>query len=195
MKTTAPLILASGSPRRKELLTQVGIPFEVVIRDFDERMPSGLTAQDLARYLAESKSNQCRDLTDTHAVLTADTIVCTEDRVLNKPANREEALQMLRTLSGKEHWVVTGICLRYQYQTRSRAVTTVVRFGHISEAQMAYYVDKYKPYDKAGAYGIQEWIGMVAIEEIEGDYYNVVGLPVRAVLELMEGMRLIKWEE
>lgn len=195
MKTTVPLILASGSPRRKDLLTQAGLTFEVVKRDFDERIPEGLSRQPLALHLAESKSRQCSDLANTHAILTADTIVCLDDRTLNKPADRSEALEMLRSLSGREHEVVTGICVRYQYHTRSQAVTTTVRFGRPTEAQLAYYVDHFRPFDKAGAYGIQEWIGMVAIESIQGDYYNVVGLPVKSVLAMMDGMGLIQWED
>ena len=179
------MILASGSPRRKELLQKAGLDFEVVKLDFDESIPDGLSRQALALHLAQSKSAQCADLAQDHIVITADTIVCVDDRTLNKPADRTEALDMLRLLCGRDHEVVTGICVRHQDSIFADTETTVVTFADVDYRVLEYYVDHYQPYDKAGAYGIQEWIGMVAISGIRGDYYNVVGLPVRRLLGIL----------
>lgn len=161
------------------LLAEAGFEFEVVKRDFDESMPENLKRTDLAKHLAWSKSQQCSDLSQDHGVITADTIVVLEDQVLNKPADREEAIAMLQRLSGRKHEVITGVCVRYQRKNLSTATVTEVYFADLPDHVIHHYVDTFKPFDKAGGYGIQEWIGMVGIEKIVGDYYNVVGLPVR----------------
>ncbi len=178
MKTIAPLILASGSPRRQQLLTELGLTFEIVLRPVEERIPEGKSPSEIAEHLAWYKSEAYRDLIDAHIVITSDTIVSLNSELLEKPVDRPDAIRMLQALSGNVNEVISGVCLRYQEKMVCFHASTKVRFRRLEPKEIEYYVDTYKPYDKAGAYGIQEWIGMVGISQIQGDYYNVVGLPV-----------------
>ncbi|MEY3442650.1 MAG: septum formation protein Maf [Bacteroidota bacterium] len=180
------MILASGSPRRQQLLREVGLDFEVVVRPVEEVIPLGKTPVEVAEHLAWHKCEAYLDLINDHIVLTSDTIVSLKGQLLEKPQDREDAVRMLRLLSGNVNQVISGVCLRYQGKIEVFHASTWVTFRKLAEWEIAHYVDHFKPYDKAGAYGIQEWIGMVGIEKIEGDYYNVVGLPIGMVWEALK---------
>lgn len=183
------LILASQSPRRRQLLADAGIEFELAPRfECEESFPEDMPADEVAEYLSRLKSEAYPEpLGERDILLTADTVVIACDRILGKPADRAEAIAMISMLSGCEHDVVTGVTLRTSTRTHSFSVQSKVRFRCLDEEEIAYYVDTYRPYDKAGAYGIQEWIGYVGIEGIEGSFYNVMGLPVqRLYCELKE---------
>ena len=176
------LILASGSPRRKELLEALGIEFSVQTADTPEDYPLGLPVMEIPVHIANNKAKAVAALNNMHdIVLAADTIVTLAGQVLGKPKDADEAKSFLRLLSGKTHQVITGVCLYYEGQPHGFAIKTDVHFINLTAEQINFYVEQYKPMDKAGAYGIQEWIGMVGVDEIHGDYYNVVGLPVSAV--------------
>lgn len=174
------LILASQSPRRKELIQHLGIEvFTVTPAETDESYPSGLTGEETATYIAEQKAEANRSLlTERDLIITADTIVYLNGQVLGKPTDREDALRMLRLLSGNQHQVFTGVCLATLHERRTCVARTDVTFSKLTEEEISWYVDHYHPFDKAGAYGIQEWIGVVAVECIAGSYFNVMGLPV-----------------
>lgn len=183
------LILASNSPRRRQLLADCGLAFECAPKfDCDERYPSELSVRKVAEYLSRLKSECCPvALGDKDILLTADTVVIVGDTILGKPADAEHAKTMLRMLSGCSHTVVTGVALRSAGRIHSFSVESDVRFRALDDEEIEYYVREYKPFDKAGAYGIQEWIGYVAIEGIDGSFYNVMGLPVqRLYVELRE---------
>jgi septum formation protein len=176
------LILGSQSPRRKELLSLLQIPFEVKVIPTDERLPEGLKGEASALFLAEQKAVPFQnDIQGDEMVLTADTEVWLQNNRLGKPKNTQEATAMLTALSGQTHEVISGVCLLTKKEKISFAVTTKVTFGQLTPNQIAHYITTYKPFDKAGGYGIQEWIGWVGIEKIEGSYANVVGLPLREV--------------
>ncbi len=179
------LLLASKSPRRRQLLGELGYPVEFITLDVDEHVPDGTPAAATAELLACRKAGAYASsmMADDDILVAADTVVVLEEKVLGKPADRSEALAMLRSLSGNRHTVYTGVCLRTVSQTVSFTEKTDVYFRQLSDEDLAYYVDNYRPFDKAGAYGIQEWIGMVGISRIEGCYYNVMGLPVARVYE------------
>ena len=181
------LLLASKSPRRRELLGRLDFPLTIVDVDVDERILESLPVEQVAETLARHKADGYSAKISTNEVLvTADTVVVLGNRVLGKPHGREEAVEMLRQLSGKVHQVYTGVCLRSADRSVSFSERTDVHFRHLTDDEINHYVDVYKPFDKAGAYGIQEWIGMVGIERIEGCYYNVMGLPLaRLYRELM----------
>ncbi|MBP6638737.1 MAG: septum formation protein Maf [Bacteroidia bacterium] len=187
MKTIAPLILASGSPRRQQLLREVGLNFEVVVRPVEEVIPPGKTPVEVAEHLAWHKSEAYLDLIGDHVVLTSDTIVSLKGQLLEKPQDRADAVRMLKLLSGNVNQVISGVCIRYQEECVLFHASTLVTFRELTEWEINHYVDHFKPYDKAGAYGIQEWIGMVGIGKIEGDYYNVVGMPIGMVWEALKG--------
>lgn len=173
------LLLASKSPRRRELLANLGIDYSIVDIDVEEKLTAPVSASQVAESLSLLKADgYTHSLAEGEVLVTADTVVVVNDEVLGKPHSREEAMDMLRNLSGKAHQVYTGVCLRNAKRTRSFTECTHVYFNRLSESEIEYYVDKYQPFDKAGAYGIQEWIGMVGIGKIEGCYYNVMGLPV-----------------
>lgn len=174
------LLLASQSPRRRQLLAELGYPIEYISLDVEETTPAGMAASEVAGYLSRLKASAypAEKLAEDQVLVTADTVVVHQGHVLGKPHSREEALQMLRTLAGNSHEVYTGVCLRTRARETSFIECTHVHFAPLCEEELAYYVDTYRPFDKAGAYGIQEWIGMVGIRAIEGCYYNVVGLPV-----------------
>jgi septum formation protein len=163
------------------------LEFEVVLRNVAEDIPVGKTPVEVAEHLAWHKSEAYADLIATHIVITSDTIVSLDGALLEKPLDRADAIRMLKALSGKVNQVISGVCIRHQNKMALFHASTLVTFRELADDEIAHYVDKYAPYDKAGAYGIQEWIGMVGISKIEGDYYNVVGLPVGMVWERMKG--------
>lgn len=175
------LILASKSPRRQALLQDLGFDFEVRTMEVDESFPDDLDVKEVAVHLAEKKSQAFGQLGNKDLLITSDTTVVQGSDILNKPADREEAIRMLQKLSGNVHEVVTGVCLRSKDKTVTFSEVTQVFFRSLSMKEIEHYTDQYKPYDKAGAYGIQEWIGMVGIEKIAGDYYNVMGLPTQSL--------------
>lgn len=177
------IILASGSPRRRDLLGGLGVEFTVDTGSFFvESAEPGVDAYQVPVDMAEGKSHGFhRPLEDDEVLITADTVVIVGGEVLGKPADREDAFRMLRALSGRDHDVVTAVVIRSVEKELSFAVRTAVTFDTLSDADIAYYVDNFKPYDKAGAYGIQEWIGYAGISRIEGSFYNVVGFPVQRV--------------
>jgi septum formation protein len=180
------IILASQSPRRKQLLEWAEIPFEIVIKETDESYPDGLSIDDVAVHIARNKALAVQDIVAPGSVvLAADTIVVLNERIIGKPKSREDALSILSDLSGNKHAVITGVVIRQHKKEIAFADTTDVYFHELSNAQIEFYVDKYQPFDKAGAYAIQEWIGVVGIKSVSGDFYNVMGLPVsRVVREL-----------
>ncbi len=178
-----PLILSSNSPRRKELLAGLDIPFEVrVIEDIDESYPDTLPTGEIAEYIAQKKA-AAYEVGNDEVLITADTIVVLDDQILGKPADAEEAKQMLRSLSGKTHHVITGVCLKSCNQQHHFSVISEVTFKTLAEEEISYYVENYKPFDKAGAYGIQEWIGYIGVTGLSGSYFNVMGLPVQRIYE------------
>ena len=179
------IILGSNSPRRKELLSGLDIKFNVkVIPGLEENYPETLDPQEIPVFLSKQKAEAyLSSLDDTMLLITADTIVWNGNAVIGKPKNRAEAIQMLRSLSGHEYHVVTGVCLTTTKKQLTFSVISSVRFASLNDEEIIYYVDKYKPFDKAGAYGIQEWIGYVGVESISGSFYNVMGLPVQRLYQ------------
>ena len=179
------LVLASNSPRRKELLRGLGIDFEVrLIGDIDESYPNDLPANEVPVHISKAKAAAYMDtMTENEVILTADTVVVCDGEILGKPHDAEDARRMLGLLSGKSHEVITGVTLSTLQWQRSFAVTTVVWFKELSADEISFYIDSYRPFDKAGAYGIQEWIGYVGVQRIEGSYFNVMGLPVQRIYE------------
>ncbi len=177
------LILASNSPRRRELLAGLGLDFEVrVIKDIDETYPLDLSVEQIPVYISSQKAKAYQEsIRDDELVITADTVVIVGKNVLGKPHGREEACDMLRMISGRTHQVITGVCLTSNKIHRSLSVSTDVTFKSLAEQEIEYYVDQYKPYDKAGAYGIQEWIGYIGVTSLHGSYFNVMGLPVQRI--------------
>ena len=180
------LLLASKSPRRHYLLKELGLDFEVRTKEVDESFPEQLKAAEIPLYLCEKKADAFdEELTDNTIVITADTIVWLDGHVLNKPQNFNDAVRMLQLLSGKMHEVYTGVCLKSKNKTTSFVALTKVYFKELSLEEIEFYIRNYNPYDKAGAYGAQEWIGYIAIDRIEGTYFNVMGLPVRELYEAL----------
>lgn len=179
MKMNFKLILASNSPRRQQLLRELGLDYQVRTTEVDESYPADLAVDKIAEYLAIKKGKAYQtEMNQDELIITADTTVVIGKTVLNKPADAEEARQMLRQLSDTTHQVITGVCLTWPDQQQSFREITRVTFRALENEEINYYVNHYHPFDKAGAYAIQEWIGMVGIEHIEGSYFNVVGLPV-----------------
>ena len=177
------IILASQSPRRRELLGGLDIDFEVrVLPDIEENYPDNLATPDIPVYIATEKAAAYKQLmTERDLIITADTVVVLGDEVLGKPADLDDARRMLHELSGRTHQVITGVCLMTRTRQRSFAVTTDVTFKAFSDSEINYYVDHYRPLDKAGAYGIQEWIGYIGVTSLSGSYFNVMGLPVQRI--------------
>lgn len=177
------IILASASPRRRELLSGMDVEFTVDTRnDFDEVYSDETPQEQIPSVLSQGKSYGFhRDLAEGEILITSDTLVLCTDRVMGKPHSREEAVDMLRFLSGREHKVITAVTIRDNEKCRTSSDTAIVHFKSLSENEIIYYVDRYKPFDKAGAYGIQEWIGYVGIDRIEGSYFTIMGLPVHLV--------------
>ena len=175
------VILASGSPRRRELMAGLGVNYEVrILPDVDESYPDTSQGEEIPLYIAKEKADAYIPMMQPdELIITADTIVWLDGEVLGKPRDREDALQMLRTMSGRTHEVFTGVCITTTDWQRSFTAQTEVRFATLSEDEIIYYVDNFKPMDKAGAYGVQEWIGFIGVENISGSYYNIMGLPVQ----------------
>ena len=179
------LILASGSPRRKQLLAELGLAFEVKTVPFEEIFPEDMPTEKVAEFLAVGKNEAHRAHFSKEIILTADTIVLFNDRILGKPSDDTEAKSALTLLSGKIHQVITGACISSGERRVSFSCTTKVKFKELTEEEIDFYVTHFKPMDKAGSYAIQEWIGLMGIEWIEGSYYNVVGLPVHEVYKAL----------
>ena len=178
------IILASASPRRKELMEGLDIPFEIRIKESDEIYPDSIPKRDVALFLAKKKSEvYMSDLKENEVIITSDTTVLKGDVLFNKPKNKDEAKHMLDELSGTNHEVITGVCIRSLEKEISFDSVSIVQFKKLDAEEINYYIDNYKPYDKAGSYGIQEWLGFIAIEKIEGSYYNIMGLPVFRIYE------------
>lgn len=175
------VVLASGSPRRQQYLKELDIDFEVRLKEVEEIYPDSLKGHEITDFLAELKSSAFETLTDNEILITSDTIVWHNGKALGKPKDRDDAFAMLASLSGKTHEVITSVCIRNKEQKDIFNETTRVTFNVLTDDEIAYYFDRYRPYDKAGSYGIQEWIGLVAIAKIEGSYANVVGMPVDKV--------------
>lgn len=182
------IILASNSPRRKELLQRLGLPFKVrTLFGVDESFPENLRGEDIALYIARKKSEAYKSsMSSNELLITADTIVCLDGVVMGKPYGAENAKTILRQLSGRVHQVITGVTVLTQVKRESFAVTSHVKFANVTEDEIDYYVDNYLPFDKAGAYGIQEWFGLVAVEELRGSYFNVMGLPVQRLYTVLK---------
>lgn len=185
------IILASQSPRRIELLNGLNIKFEVQVLDVNEDFPAQMVGVDIPMYLAEKKANAYKHIMDEHTmIITADTIVWHEGKVLGKPVDETDARRMLRALSGKTHQVITGVCISTLQRRKVFHVISDVRFARLAEVEIEYYLQNFKPYDKAGSYGVQEWIGFVGVEHINGSYFNVMGLPVQRLYN-----ELKRWKE
>ena len=190
-------ILASQSPRRKTLLEWAEIPFEIIISDTDESYPTSLAIDEVPAFIAKNKALAVKEmilstkpgLANT-CIIAADTLVVLDDKIIGKPSNKEQAIESLLALSGQTHKVITGVVLLHQDKEIIFSETTLVEFHELTHAQIEFYVDKYKPYDKAGGYAIQEWIGVVGIKKITGDFYNVMGLPVSKLLQKIKEFNL-----
>lgn len=182
------IILASGSPRRQALLKNMGLEFRIETRTISENYPPELKGKQIAEYLAKLKASafEWNEIPAEHVLITADTIVCLEDQILEKPKDFAHASEMLEMLSGNWHEVITGVCLKSNQKEKIFSALTKVKFKYLSAAEIKYYIENYQPYDKAGAYGIQEWIGFIGIQEISGSFYNVMGLPVQKLYEELQ---------
>lgn len=184
------LILASASPRRQQLMKDAGFTFEVRLKNVEEKYPQELHLENVPEYLSKVKASAFREeLKADEVLITADTVVCIHDRILGKPADRKEAISMLQELSGNRHLVVTGVSVTTRTKQLSFSSRTDVFFKRLSNEEIEFYVDTYKPFDKAGAYGIQEWIGYIGIERIEGSFYNVMGLPIQKLYETLRKLQ------
>lgn len=179
------ILLASNSPRRKELLSGIHVDFEVkTIPNIDESFPDNLPAEEIAIYISKTKANAyLTQMSKNDLIITADTIVYAENEVLGKPKDADEAKIMIKKLSGKTHQVITGVCLTTYQQQKQFASVTEVTFDHLTEEEIDFYVEKFKPFDKAGSYGIQEWIGYIGVKSIKGSYFNVMGLPIQQLYQ------------
>ena len=182
------IILASKSPRRQELLRGMGVDFEILTKETPENYPADLPLDEVPKYLSQQKSLAFNDdeLPADYLLITSDTVVICEGEILGKPKNREDATRMLQLLLGKTHHVVTGVTVRSAMKTESFAVRSNVTFAQLDDEEIDYYIEHCKPFDKAGAYGIQEWIGYVGISGLEGSFYNVMGLPTRKLYQCLK---------
>lgn len=186
MKLTKPLILASNSPRRRQILSEAGFQFEVQVKPTDEAFPATMPAAEVPVFLAEQKAAAFDGTLGNELLLTADTVVLINGEILNKPNDEDEAFVMLRKLSGQMHQVITGVCLRSSERTESFADITKVYFRELTDTEIRYYVKACSPFDKAGSYGVQDFIGMVGIERIEGSFFTVMGLPIHRVYDVLK---------
>ena len=184
------LLLASQSPRRKELLHKLGYEFETVSLNCEEIYPEDMDANAVAGYLSALKAQSFRILQNDEVLLTADTIVALDQEILGKPQNAEEAFEMLMKLSGKTHQVFTGITVRTVHEQKTATDVAAVSFKNITPDEARWYIEHFKPFDKAGSYGIQEWLGMAKVERIEGSYYTIMGLPTHLVYSLINEIQL-----
>ncbi len=183
MNNFPPIILASKSPRRQELLKLMEIPFRVVLKDVDESFPSGLSPEEVALYIAEKKAQAFDESITDEAVITADTIVVLDDKIIGKPESNQHAIEMLNQLSGRKHKVITAVCILHDNKLNKFLDVSEVLFRPLTDEEIEFYVEKYNPLDKAGSYGIQEWIGLIGIVRIDGSYTNVVGLPTEKLYQ------------
>lgn len=182
------IILASKSPRRQNLLKELGVDFEIITKEIEEVYPPELKKEEVAIYLSELKASAFKaDLKENDLVITSDTIVCLGEEIIGKPIDRADAIAMLAKLSENRHEVITAVTLLSQQKKKTFYEVTEVYFKALTIAEIEYYIDNYQPYDKAGSYGIQEWIGYIAIEKINGSYFNVMGLPVKRVYDELKG--------
>lgn len=187
------IILASRSPRRQQLLRELGLKFDVIIRDYEEIYPEGLTGEEIARFVAYEKAASFKsELSYDEIVIAADTIVWCNNKVLGKPVDQQDAIRILKEISGNSHEVITGVSIRSQSKEFTFSDSTKVSFEALKDEEIGYYIEKYKPYDKAGAYGIQEWIGIMACSHIDGSYFNVVGLPVQMLYKELQNFIIKK---
>lgn len=186
MKLTKQLILASNSPRRKQILTDAGFEFMVSVKEIDESFSTEIPVTEVAEYLASKKAEAFTANSENTIILTADTIVAVDNLILNKPADKNGAIKMLKKLSGRSHVVHTGVCLREGNILNSFTDSTIVTFKTLTDKEIDYYIEICKPFDKAGAYGVQDFIGMVGIDKIEGSYFTVMGLPIHRVYKELE---------
>lgn len=187
------IILASQSPRRKQLLEWAEVPFDILVQETDESYPDDYDLGRTAMHIARNKAKAVRQLAGTgKPILAADTIVVLKSEIIGKPKDRQDAVHILSKLSGKKHHVITGVVILYDNKEVSFAETTEVIFHTLTRQQIEFYVDHYKPYDKAGAYAIQEWIGVVGIKSISGDFYNVMGLPVSRVVQAINELPVVQ---
>lgn len=185
------IILASGSPRRQQFFRDLDLDFEIRLKEVEEIYPPNLTEEDITDYLAVLKSDAFEgELSDKDILITSDTIVWHENKALGKPKDYDDAFQMLQSLSNKTHLVITSVCFKTKYKTEVISETTKVTMHPLSELEIEYYLNKYQPYDKAGSYGIQEWIGYIGVAKIEGSYPNVMGLPVDQVYQYLTQLKL-----
>jgi septum formation protein len=186
------IILASNSPRRKELLSGLDLEYEVkTLPDVEETYPESLWKEEIPIYLAQLKADAYKEKMESDTLLiTADTIVWLNDKVYGKPANEADAKEMLRTLSGKTHEVITGVCITSREKQKAFYAVSQVKFASLEEEEINYYIEKYRPYDKAGAYGVQEWIGYIGVESLTGSFYNVMGLPVRMLYSYLKEWKM-----
>lgn len=182
------VILASGSPRRQAFFKELDLDFEIQVKAIDETFPKNLTHSEITDYISQQKSAAFTDLQDNEILITSDTIVWLNEAALEKPKDSEHAKAMLRKLSGQMHEVITSVCFTSPGFQQTVNDVTKVWFKPLSEAEIDYYIKTYKPFDKAGSYGIQEWIGYIGIEKIEGCYFNVMGLPIRLVYKILNDM-------
>lgn len=182
------IVLASKSPRRQELLKGIGVEFLVLTKEVDESYPKDISVFDVAPYLSVKKAKAFDDaeLPENYMVITADTIVIVNDMILGKPNDEDDARKMLRLLSGKKHSVITGVTIHTKEKTKTFSVTSKVSFDVLDEDEMEYYVNNYKPFDKAGSYGVQEWIGYIGVNYVEGSYFNVMGLPTQKLYQMLK---------
>lgn len=182
------IILASKSPRRQELLRGMGVKFTILTKETPENFPAEMPLDKVPQFLSQQKSKAFdeNELPENYLIITSDTVVIAENEILGKPKDRDDALRMLALLSGKTHHVVTGVTVRSAKKVKTFSVKSKVTFAALDADEMAYYVDNYRPYDKAGAYGIQEWIGYVGISGLNGSFYNVMGLPTRRLYQVLK---------
>lgn len=182
------IILASKSPRRQELLKGIGVPFSIITKDIDESFSANISPYDVAPYLSvkKAKAFEENELPENYMVITADTVVVVDDEILGKPKDAEEARQMLRLISGKRHSVITGVSIRTKDKIKTFSAMSKVSFDTLGEEEIDYYVNNFKPFDKAGAYGIQEWIGYIGVSSVEGSYFNVMGLPTQKLYKMLK---------
>lgn len=179
------LIVASNSARRQQLMKDAGFEFEVHVLDVDETIEEGILNESVAEFLAEKKNKAYRAIFKGEVILTADTVVVANDEILGKPADEKEAFRMIASMSGKSHEVVSGVCISSADHKVSFSDVTTVQFEELSPAEIEHYIKNYQPFDKAGSYGIQEWIGMIGIQSIQGSFYNVMGLPINKVYKTL----------
>lgn len=182
------IILASKSPRRQELLKGIGLEFNVLTKEVDESYPEKMPSVHVAPFLSlkKAKAFEVQELPDNYLVITADTVVIVDNKILGKPKDKMEAFDMISSLSGKKHSVITGVTVHTENMTKTFSVASKVTFDVLDNEEIEYYIEKYKPFDKAGAYGVQEWIGYIGVSNVEGSYFNVMGLPTQRLYQMLK---------